>query len=114
MNTLGKIVRDYRKNHGISMAKFYKKGGLILWIEKRKDKLIACERFRDETVGKNIKISVSINKDTPQERKKALKQLSDNWQKMHRNYSDLRLSEIGELYFSDEKERVKEQTLTAH
>lgn len=82
-----------------------------MWIEKRKDKLIACERFRDETLGKNIKISVSINKDTPQERKKALKQLSDKWQKLHRNYSDLKLSEIGELYFLDEKERVKEQTL---
>lgn len=82
-----------------------------MWIEKRKDKLIACERFRDETLGKNIKISVSINKDTPQERKKALKQLSDKWQKLHRNYSDLKLSEKRKSLINPSRIRVYEAKL---
>lgn len=41
MNTLGKIVRDYRKNHGISMAKFAEISDLsksyISMLENNKD-----------------------------------------------------------------------------
>lgn len=41
MNTLGNIVRDYRKNHGISMAKFAEISDLsksyISMLENNKD-----------------------------------------------------------------------------
>lgn len=81
-----------------------------MWIEKRKDYLLACERFYDDVLGKQQKISVKIAKDTAQERRKASKQLEEKWRELHPNYSDLKLSEIGRMYFEEAKDRLKEQT----
>lgn len=82
-----------------------------MWVEKRKDKLLACERFFDEILGKNVKLSITIQRDTAQERKKAMIALQERWKALHKKNSDLRLSDIGARYFEDAQSRLKEQTL---
>lgn len=82
-----------------------------MWIEKRKDYLLACERFYDEILDKNVKLSVKINKDTAQERKKALKQLEQKWSEKFQKSKDLTLVELGKIYFEDAVGRLKPQTI---
>lgn len=81
-----------------------------MWIEKRKDQLLACERFYNDLTGKMQKISIKIAKDTAQERKKAFLQLTEKWDARQDKHSDLKLFQLGRLYLEDAKDRLKEQT----
>lgn len=83
-----------------------------MWIERRKDRLLACERFTDEAQGKQIKLTVTLSNESPQAKRKALRTLNEKWEAMCRLDKDYKLSQIAEKYFKDAEDRLKPHTIT--
>lgn len=84
-----------------------------MWIEKSKDKYRACDRYTDPLTGAVHKVGVTIDRDTPQARNKARKEL-DNIiaNKTCLAKDGVTLEALIKLYLADIKNTLKASTVT--
>lgn len=86
-----------------------------MWIEKLENgKFKAVERYEDMLTGKQKRVSVTIDKNTSQERKKAQEHLKRKifelqGKEKRRNFT---MKEVVDAYREDKKDSVKESTYT--
>ena len=83
-----------------------------MWIEKRKDKYLAVERFRDPMTGKIRRVSCVIDRDTQQSRNKAraILQAKMDVQEEPKNRA-VTLSELKSTYIEYQKKIFKTSTV---
>lgn len=82
-----------------------------MWTETRNGKLIARERYKDQLTGKWKQISVTIEKDTKQERNKAARILRAKLERMDPQPSAMTLLQLKEAYISYQKNILKDSTV---
>lgn len=84
-----------------------------MWIEQSKDKFRACAYYTDPLTGKRHKIGVTMDKNTPQARNKASKQLDTMiLDKLAAVPDVMYLDDLIWLYVADLRNTVKPSTLT--
>lgn len=83
-----------------------------MWVEKRKDKFLAVERYTDYLTGKQKRVSVIMEKDTPQARNKA-KAILRAKMEAHKETepSRLTLKELETAYLAYQRKLYKESTV---
>lgn len=83
-----------------------------MWVEKRKDKYLAVDRFRDPMTGKLRRVSVAIDRDTPQARNKARDILRAKMDvKEEQQNRAVTLSELKSTYIEYQKRLFKASTI---
>lgn len=81
-----------------------------MWIEQRNGKVKYTERFKDELTGSYKKVSVTMDKDTARNRKKATELIAEKWAQMNKGGIQYRLSEVYERYLEDCEKTLKESS----
>ena len=86
-----------------------------MWVEQtKKGKYKFIERYTDPLTGKYRRVSVTLDKDTPQSRKQAqkaiLKKIEDAEKATRTESDDMTLSDLVELYREEQKQTVKAST----
>ena len=83
-----------------------------MWIEKSQNKYRACDRYTDPLTGRQHKVGVTIQKDTPQQRNIARKKLDDLIaRKQSLAPASMHLSDLTKLYLADLKNTAKASTV---
>ena len=83
-----------------------------MWIEKSQNKYRACDRYTDPLTGRQHKVGVTIQKDTPQQRNIARKKLDDLIaRKQSLAPASIHLSDLTKLYLADLKNTAKASTV---
>lgn len=86
-----------------------------MWVEQtKKGKYKYIERYTDPLTGKYRRVSVTLDKDTPQSRKQAQKAISKKIEDAEKdvcaNSEDITLEELIEKYREEQKRTVKDST----
>lgn len=97
------------------MKPFYSKGQVnySMWVEKRKDKYLAVERYKDYMTGKTKRVSVIMERDTKQERNKAQRILLAKIEAMQApevKASSYSIHDLKEAYIRYQKQLLKAST----
>lgn len=85
-----------------------------MWVEQRGDKYLAVERYKDYMTGKWRRVSVIMDRDTPQARNKAkavLKVRIDLARQQTTNFASVTLSELKDAYIKYQRKTLKESTV---
>lgn len=85
-----------------------------MWIEQRGNKFLMIERYKDYLTGKWERVSVTMERDTPQARNKAkaILQAKINASQQHKpKNSSVSLKELKESYIKYQKRIMKESTV---
>lgn len=82
-----------------------------MWIEQRGDHYIAIERYKDYLTGKTRRVSVQIDKDTPQARKRAERALNARIEAQTVRSSSATLTDLKTAYIAFQKRTVKASTV---
>lgn len=83
-----------------------------MWIEKRKDKYLAVERYTDYLTGKQRRVSVIMEKDSPQARNKARAILQAKMNtKREEKQTELTLKDLETAYLAYQRKLFKESTV---
>lgn len=82
-----------------------------MWIEQRGDHYIAIERYKDYLTGKTRRVSVPIEKDTPQARKRAERALNARIEAQTVRSSSATLNDLKTAYIAFQKRTVKASTV---
>lgn len=84
-----------------------------MWIEKRGDKYLAVDRYKDYMTGKTKRVSVIIDKDTKQERNKAQRIISTKIEAARQAEPSQKytLKNLKDSYITYQRKTLKESTV---
>ena len=84
-----------------------------MWVEKRGDKYLAVDRYKDYMTGKTKRVSVSMEKDTKQERNKAQRILSAKIEAARQAdpIQKITLESLKDSYIAYQRKTLKESTV---
>ena len=84
-----------------------------MWVEKRADKYLAVDRYKDYMTGKTKRVSVSMEKDTKQERNKAQRILSAKIEAARQSdpVQKITLESLKDSYITYQRKTLKESTI---
>jgi integrase len=84
-----------------------------MWVEKRGDKYLAVDRYKDYMTGKTKRVSVSMEKDTKQERNKAQLILSAKIEAARHAdpIQKITLESLKDSYIAYQRKTLKESTV---